>query len=255
MLRRRIVPFLLIDKNNDCIKTTKFSDRKYIGDILNNIRIFNEKNVDEIVVLDIDASTNSYLPRLDLIKKIASVCRMPITYGGGVKDVDMAKKIISLGVEKICINSIARINPNVIKEISQEIGSQSLSISINFKMVDNEYYLVDNIGKEINKNIFDFITEIQNYGAGEIIFNSYNDDGKMSGYDLNFLDKIMNFINIPSIIIGGCSSHEDIRKLFLNQKNIAAGCSSVFIFKGKFKAVLISYPTEEEKKHIYGELN
>ncbi len=252
MLRRRIVPFLLIDKNYDCIKTTNFSDRKYIGDILNNIRIFNEKNVDEIVVLDIDASLNSYEPRLELIKNIASVCRMPITYGGGVKDSDMAKKIISLGVEKICLNSVVRINPHLIKEISKEIGSQSLSVSINFRAINDEYYLVDNIGKKIEKNIFDFTTEIQNYGAGEIIFNSYNDDGKMSGYDLNFLDKIMNFVNIPSIIIGGCSSHEDIRTLFLNQKNIAAGCSSIFIFKGKFKAVLLSYPTEEEKKYIYG---
>ena len=94
MLRRRIIPFLLIDKNYDCIKTTNFSDRKYIGDILNNIRIFNEKNVDEIVVLDIDASLNSYEPRLDLIKNIASICRMPVTYGGGVKDLEVSKKLL-----------------------------------------------------------------------------------------------------------------------------------------------------------------
>ena len=124
MLRRRIIPFLLIDRNFDCVKTINFLDRKYIGDILNNIRIFNEKNVDEIVVLDIDASVNSYQPRLELIKKIASVCRMPVTYGGGVKDLEMSKKIISLGVEKICINSAVITNPDLIKEISEEIGSQ-----------------------------------------------------------------------------------------------------------------------------------
>ncbi|MDC0925370.1 HisA/HisF-related TIM barrel protein [Candidatus Pelagibacter sp.] len=250
MLRRRIIPFLLIDKNYDCIKTTNFSSRKYIGDILNNIRIFNEKNVDEIVVLDIDASSNSYEPRFDLIKDIASVCRMPVTYGGGVKDLKMSKKIISSGVEKICLNSAIISNFDLIKEISQEIGSQSLSVSINFKKIDGKYYFVENNGKKIQKNIIDFISEIQKYGAGEIVFNSYNDDGNMSGYDLNFLDNILNYVSVPSVIVGGCSDYEDIKNLFLKHKNIAAGCSSIFIFKGKLKAVLISYPSERERLNI-----
>jgi len=251
MLRRRIIPFLLIDKNLDCVKTTNFSNRKYIGDILNNIRIFNEKNVDEIVVLDIDATSASYEPRLELIKKIASLCRMPVTYGGGVKDIEMSKKIISYGVEKICLNSPVLTNPNLIKIISQEIGSQSVSVSINFIMIENKYYCVDNNGKKIDKNIIDFILEIQNCGAGEIIFNSYNDDGKMSGYDLKFLDTILNHVKIPSVIVGGCSNNDDIKKLFTTYENIAAGCSSIFIFKGKLKAVLINYPSEKEKKNIY----
>ena len=250
MLRRRIIPFLLIDKNNDCIKTINFKDRKYIGDILNNIRIFNEKNVDEIVVLDIDASLNSYKPRFDLLKNIASVCRMPITYGGGVTDVEMSKKIINLGIEKICLNTAAITKPDLIKQISQEIGSQSLSVSINFRKINNEYHLVNNQGEKIKKNIYDFIQEIQKFGVGEIIFNSYNDDGKMSGYDLNFLEDALKNISVPSIIVGGCSNYEDIKKLFINYQNVAAGCSSIFIFKGKLKAVLISYPSEEDKKNI-----
>ena len=250
MLRRRIIPFLLIDKNNDCIKTINFKDRKYIGDILNNIRIFNEKNVDEIVVLDIDASLNLYKPRFDLLKNIASVCRMPITYGGGVTDVEMSKKIINLGIEKICLNTAAITKPDLIKQISQEIGSQSLSVSINFRKINNKYHLVNNKGEKIKKNIYYFIQEIQKFGVGEIIFNSYNDDGKMSGYDLNFLEDALKNISVPSIIVGGCSNYEDIKKLFINYQNIAAGCSSIFIFKGKLKAVLISYPSEEDKKNI-----
>ena len=250
MLRRRIIPFLLIDKNNDCVKTINFKDRKYIGDILNNIRIFNEKNVDEIVVLDIDASLNSYKPRFDLLKNIASVCRMPITYGGGVTDVEMSKKIINLGIEKICLNTAAITKPDLIKQISQEIGSQSLSVSINFRKINNEYHLVNNKGEKIKKNIYDFIQEIQKFGVGEIIFNSYNDDGKMSGYDLNFLENALKNVSVPSIIVGGCSNYEDIKKLFINYQNVAAGCSSIFIFKGKLKAVLISYPSEEDKKNI-----
>lgn len=251
MLRRRIIPFLLIDKNQDCVKTINFSNRKYIGDIFNNIRIFNEKNVDEIVVLDIDATSSSYEPRLQLIKKIASVCRMPITYGGGVKDLEMSKKIISYGVEKICLNSHALLNPNLIKIISKEIGSQSVSVSLNFMMCENKYYCVDNNGKKIDKDIVNLIIEIQNCGAGEIIFNSYNDDGKMSGFDLKFLDTIFNHVKIPSVIVGGCSNYDNIKKLFINYENIAAGCSSIFIFKGKLKAVLINYPSEKEKKNIY----
>ena len=138
----------------------------------------------------------------------------------------------------------------LIKEISQEIGSQSLSVSINFKKIDGKYYFVENNGKKIQKNIIDFISEIQKYGAGEIVFNSYNDDGNMSGYDLNFLDNILNYVSVPSVIVGGCSDYEDIKNLFLKHKNIAAGCSSIFIFKGKLKAVLISYPSERERLNI-----
>lgn len=252
MLRRRIIPFLLIDENSDCIKTINFASRRYLGDILNNIRIFNEKNVDEIVVLDIDASKKLNEPNIKLIKDIASVCRMPVTYGGGVRDVDMAKKIISCGVEKICLNTSVIENPNLIKVISQEIGSQSLSVSINFRKIDDKYYHVDNNGLIIGKkNIIDFIKEIQNLGSGEIIFNSFDNDGKMSGYDLNFLNSVMDYLFIPSIIVGGCSNQEDIKKLFINYKNIAAGCSSIFMFKGKLKALLINYPSIEERKYIY----
>lgn len=252
MLRRRIIPFLLIDENSDCIKTINFASRRYLGDILNNIRIFNEKNVDEIAVLDIDASKKLNEPNIKLIKDIASVCRMPVTYGGGVRDVDMAKKIISCGVEKICLNTSVIENPNLIKVISQEIGSQSLSVSINFRKIDDKYYHVDNNGLIIGKkNIIDFIQEIQNLGSGEIIFNSFDNDGKMSGYDLNFLNSVMDYLFIPSIIVGGCSNQEDIKKLFINYKNIAAGCSSIFMFKGKLKALLINYPSIEERKYIY----
>lgn len=133
MLKNRIIPFLLIDKNTDTIKTINFSNRNYIGDILNNIRIFNEKEVDEIVVLDIDISNLNYKPNYEIISKIASVCRMPLTYGGGIKDVSTAKKLINLGVEKICICSAALEDVNLLKQISDEIGSQSLSVCINIK--------------------------------------------------------------------------------------------------------------------------
>ena len=251
MLKRRIIPFLLIDENSDCIKTTQFNNRNYIGDIFNNIRIFNEKQAEEIVVLDIDATKNNIKPNFDLLEKIASVCRMPLTYGGGIDNIEIAKKIIALGVEKICINTAALKDIELIKKISDDIGSQSLSVSLNIKKIDNEFKVVNNYGKVININVVDFLKKIQNNGAGEIIFNSFDDDGCMKGYNFEILENFLEYINIPSIILGGCSQIENIKSLFNNFPSVAAGCSSIFIYKGKFKAVLISYPSELEKSKIY----
>ena len=254
MLKRRIIPFLLIDKNYDCIKTSNFQDRKYIGDIFNNIRIFNEKGVDEIVVLDIDATENNQKPNFKLIEKIASVCRMPITYGGGVLNVEVAKRIIGFGVEKICLNSAALNDINLVKDISREIGSQSLSISINIMKSERGFNIVNNKKILVDINLNDYIEKIQKNGAGEIILSSVKEDGSMKGYDLDILENYLKFIKVPSILLGGCSGYNDIKKLFSSYQSIAAGASSIFIFKGKLKAVLISYPSDNEKDEIINNL-
>lgn len=251
MLRRRIIPFLLIDKNSDCIKTVNYQSRRYIGDIFNNIRIFNEKEADEIVVLDIDATSQKQRPNFNLIEKIASACRMPMTYGGGVVSAEVAKKIISFGVEKICINSSVLEDINLVKEISDEIGSQSLSISINISKSDNAYKIVKNNKEFIDINLTDYLQQIQNNGAGEIILSSVNNDGLMNGYDFNIVDSFLKFIKVPSILLGGCSGYDNIKKLFNNYNSISAGASSIFIYKGKFKAVLINYLSKEEKYKIF----
>ena len=254
MLRRRIIPFLLLDKNSDCIKTINFQERKYIGDIFNNIRIFNEKEVDEIVVLDIDATENNQKPNFKLIEKIASVCRMPITYGGGVFSVEVAKRIIGYGVEKICLNNAALNNINLVNDISKEIGSQSLSISINLLKSDKGFRIVNNKRKIIDLNLSDYIENIQKKGVGEIILSSVKEDGSMNGYDLDILNNCLKYIKVPSILIGGCSGYDDIKKLFSIYKSVAAGGSSIFVYKGKLKAVLISYPSEEERNEIVNNL-
>tara|TARA_Y100000816_G_scaffold250273_1_gene200158 strand:+ start:118 stop:882 length:765 start_codon:yes stop_codon:yes gene_type:complete len=254
MLKRRIIPFLLIDKNYDCVKTSNFQGRKYIGDIFNNIRIFNEKGVDEIVVLDIDATENNQKPNFKLIEKIASVCRMPITYGGGVLNVEVAKKIIGFGVEKICLNNAALNNIDLVKDISREIGSQSLSISINIMKSEGGFNIVNNKKILVDINLNDYIEKIQKNGAGEIILSSVKDDGSMNGYDLDILESCLKFIKVPSILLGGCSGYDDIKKLFNSYKSIAAGASSIFIFKGKLKAVLISYPSDNERDEIINNL-
>ena len=250
MLRSRIIPFLLIDKNTDTVKTIKFSNRNYVGDILNNIRIFNEKEVDEIVVLDIDISNLNYEPNYEIISKIASVCRMPLTYGGGIKNISVAKKIIKLGVEKICINSAAIKNINFLKLISNEIGSQSLSVCINVRKEGNKYSIFSNKLEFVNIDLIDYVTDLQLNGVGEIIFNLIDDDGSLNGYNFSFLETINDYINVPSIILGGCSNYENIKLLFRKFPKFASGCSSVFIYKGKFKAVLINYPSKNQKEYI-----
>jgi imidazole glycerol-phosphate synthase subunit HisF len=251
MLKNRIIPFLLFDKNGDCVKTTQFQNRNYIGDILNNIRIFNEKNVDELAIFDLDAANINSRINYNLLEKIASISRMPLTYGGGVKDIDSMNQIIKLGIEKVCINTSSLADKYIISKAAQKIGSQSISVCINYKKIGNKYFIVKNSGIIVDQKIEDYLDQIQKNGVGEIILNSFNDDGKMQGYDLNFVKNISQFISRPFINVGGCSNLNDIRKLFEASPYVAAGCSSLFVYKGIYKAVLISYPSGKQKEELY----
>ena len=255
MLKNRIIPFLLFDKHGDCVKTTKFQDRNYIGDILNNIRIFNEKNVDELAIFDLDASDIHSGINYNLLEKIASISRMPLTYGGGIKDINAMSKIIKLGIEKVCINTSSLVDKDIISKASKKLGSQSISVCINYKKIGNEYFIVENNGNIIGQKIEDYLKQIQKKGVGEIILNSFNDDGKMQGYDLNFVKNISKFISTPFINVGGCSNLDDIKKLFKASPYAAAGCSSLFIYKGIYKAVLINYPSDKQKEKLYNNQN
>lgn len=251
MLKNRIIPFLLFDKGGDCVKTIQFQERNYIGDILNNIRIFNEKNVDELAIFDLDATNIGFRVNYDLLEKIASISRMPLTYGGGIKDVNTMSKIIKLGIEKVCINTSSLVDKDIISDAVQKLGSQSVSVCINYKKIGDEYFIVENNGIVVDQKIEDYLYQIQKKSVGEIILNSFNDDGKMHGYDLNFVKNISQFISTPFINVGGCSNLEDIKELFKVAPFIAAGCSSLFIYKGVYKAVLINYPSEKQKEKLY----
>ena len=251
MLKNRIIPFLLFDKHGDCVKTIQFQERNYIGDILNNIRIFNEKNVDELAIFDLDATKIHSSINYDLLEKIASISRMPLTYGGGIKDVNTMNKIINLGIEKICINTSSLVDKDIISKAAQKLGSQSVSVCINYKKIGDEYFIVNNNGIVVDQKIEDYLYKIQKKGVGEIILNSFDNDGKMQGYDLNFVKNISQFISTPFINVGGCSNLDDIRELFKVTPFAAAGCSSLFIYKGVYKAVLINYPSENQKEKLY----
>ena len=254
MLKPRIIPCLTMDENYDCVNTIKFRERRYIGDILNTVKIFNEKNVDEIIILDIDSTIKNKTPNFNLIEKLASVCRMPLCYGGGIKSPEDAIKILKLGVEKISLGNAAIEDVELIKKITKEVGSQSVAVCIDIKKnkKNNSFEIFTNNGKKlIDKKLDNLLFEIQDKGVGEIIFNSIDRDGTMNGFYLEILEKHLSKISTPTTIIGGAGNYEDIRNLCKKYKIIGAGCTSIFVYKGIHKAVLINYPSPNDKQKIF----
>ncbi|CAM8377911.1 AglZ/HisF2 family acetamidino modification protein [Candidatus Methylopumilus planktonicus] len=253
MLRPRIIPCLLVHKGG-LVKTIGFNKSRYIGDPINAVRIFNEKEVDELILLDIDATVNCSEPDYRMISNIAAECRMPLCYGGGIKTPEQAKKIISLGVEKIAISSAAIEHPDLITMISNEIGNQSVAIALDVKrkLIGNDYELLTHNGKKkTNLNLFNFIEKNAKIGFGEIIINSIDRDGKMDGFDLFLARKLKNTFNTPITIIGGAGSLQDIENLILKCGIIGASAGSLFVFKGALKAVLINYPSVSQRTEIF----
>lgn len=251
MLHPRIIPCLLV-KNQGLVKTVKFKDPKYIGDPINAVKIFNEKKVDELVVLDVDASVDNREPDYKLIENIAAECRMPLCYGGGIKTVDHVIKTISLGVEKVAIGSAAITESNLIYEASKMVGAQSIVVVFDVKIRFGKYEVYINNGeKRVKKSLLELVEEAENNGAGEIIINSIDNDGVMKGYDLKLVGEVRNKINIPLTVLGGAGSLDDIKKLFSNFQQIGAAIGSMFVYKGKYKAVLINYPSSKQKKSLF----
>lgn len=249
MLRSRIIPFLLIHKGG-LYKTINFKKHKYIGDPINAVRIFNEKEVDELIVVDIDASYLGNEPDYKLIKNLAIECRMPLCYGGGVKNVEQFDRIIGLGVEKVALSSAAVDNPDIIFKAVSRVGSQSVVGVIDVKksmFLGRHQVLTHNGLKKTNLEPAKWAAKLQSLGVGEIIINSIDQDGKMEGYDLNIIDEVYNAISVPLTVLGGAGSIKDINALFSKYGIIGAAAGSFFVFKGKFRAVLINYPNKKEK--------
>ena len=252
MLRSRIIPCLLVH-NKGLVKTVKFKEGKYVGDPINAVKIFNEKEVDELMVLDIDASVENRAPDFEMIQNLANECRMPLCYGGGVKTVEQARRILQMGVEKVAISSLAVENPSIIKDIAKAIGTQSMVVVLDVKKkkLFGGYELVIHNGrKSIKKNPFEFAKELEAIGIGELIINAVDDDGEMKGYNFKLFDKFRNAVSIPMSILGGASSLDDLKQAILRYKTIGVGAGSLFVFKGKYKAVLINYPNFSIKKTI-----
>jgi cyclase len=252
MLRPRIIPSLLI-QDNGLVKTVNFKNPKYVGDPINAVKIFNEKEVDELAVFDIDASVKNLEPNYSLIERLASQSRMPLCYGGGVKTVEQAQRIFSLGIEKIALSSAVLEKPSLITEIAGRVGAQSVIVVLDVKkkMFGGYEVYVNNGKKGTGINPFKFIEDAQKLGAGEIIINSIDQDGVMKGYDLNLIDQARSRTSLPMTVLGGAGSLEDIKKVIDKYKVIGVAAGSLFVFKGVYKAVLINYPNKEEKNKLY----
>lgn len=252
MLRPRIVPCLLI-QNKGLVKTVKFKDPKYVGDPLNAVRIFNEKEVDELIVIDIDATRERRGPDMNLIKNIAHECNMPLCYGGGVTTAEQAKQIINLGAEKVAISSAIIQNPLLVNEIASAVGSQSVICVIDAKKKIFGGYeaFIYNGTKGTGRDPIELAALFEQEGAGEILINSIDQDGTMQGYDHKLIEKIRDKISLPMTILGGVGEARHISDAFTKYKIIGAAAGSYFVFKGKYKAVLISYPNREEKRILY----
>jgi cyclase len=253
MLRSRIIPCLLIH-NKGLVKTVKFKEPKYVGDPINAVKIFNEKEVDELIVLDIDATKDNRGPNLKMIKNLADECRMPLCYGGGINTVDQAVKIISLGVEKVALSYSALYSIELCQQIGDIIGNQSVVVVIDVKKkkLFGGYDIYTHNGTKKSKwNLFDFIAKLEEIGIGEIVINSIDNDGLMQGYDIALIESVREKCTMPITVLGGAGSLEDIKKMISKFKIIGVAAGSLFVFKGKYRAVLISYPNREERLPLY----
>lgn len=249
MLRPRIIPCLLVHLGG-LVKTVGFKEPKYVGDPINAVKIFNEKEADELIVLDIDATANNVEPDYKMIANLAAESRMPLCYGGGVRTPEQAKRIIGLGVEKVAISSAAVLDSSLISRIAEEIGRQSVVIVIDVKkrMFSKEYDVWINNGKQNTKlNALEFAVQAAKLGAGEIVVNAIEHDGKMKGYDITLATRLREVVNIPITILGGAGSLDDMQALFAKCGVVGAAAGSLFVFKGVYKAVLINYPNSQQK--------
>ena len=249
MLRKRIIPILLL-KDDELIKSTKFKDHQYVGDPINAVRIFHEIKVDEIILLDIFKSKNNLDLNYEIIKDIADECRMPFTYGGGIKNLKQVEKLFLIGVEKISINTAALEDEQIIKSLSNVYGSQSVVISIDIK---EDFFgnkkIFDSSKKKFLK--IDIIDQIQKYidlGAGEILINNVSKEGTLSGFDFSLLELLNKRLNIPIIVNGGINSYKEINLILENENIDAVGVGAFFIYYGPHRAVLISYMPDDERK-------
>ncbi|MGN6492515.1 MAG: AglZ/HisF2 family acetamidino modification protein [Agriterribacter sp.] len=252
MRRIRVIPVLLLHKGG-LIKSLKFKDYKYIGDPINAVKIFNEKEVDEIALVDIDATREKRGPDIKKIIAIASEAFMPMAYGGGVTNIQQVKEIFYNGIEKVIINSAAVEQPTLITQIARLFGSQSLVVSIDVKQtfLKGDKVYIKNGKKNTGISPIDFAKQMENAGAGEILLNNIQKDGTFSGYDTNLIQQIAKTVNIPVIALGGASDLKDFKAAIENGASaVAAG--SMFVLQKPHRAVLISYPAQKDLiNHVY----
>ncbi len=226
------------------VKTRQFKDPKYVGDPLNAVKIFNEKQVDELMFVDIDASVHGRLPDLALLRNLAGESRMPLCYGGGISSASQAAQVIALGFEKVSISSAALKRPALIRELVQAVGGQSVVVTLDVRKnkLLGGYTVYTRNGKEKQKvNLLEFCGQAAELGAGEIVINSIDRDGEMAGYDLHLAKKVRESVSTPLSILGGAGSVDHLQELIDTVGVVGAAAGSLFVFKGPYRAVLLNY--------------
>jgi imidazole glycerol-phosphate synthase subunit HisF len=245
--RPRLIPCLtMIDRG--LVKTVQFKKPRYIGDPINTIRIFNNKGVDEICILDIDATKKGSSPDFEFLQEIASEAFIPLSYGGGITTIQQIEQLLYIGFEKVIINSAFINNPDLIKEAAQLAGRQSIVVAIDVKknLLGQQHCYYRSGSEKVNVSPLSLAKKAEAMGAGEILLTSINNEGMMSGYDLQLVSEISSSVSIPVIANGGASSIEDFYSVIKTAKAHAAAASSFFVFYGPHRAVLITTPSEEE---------
>lgn len=247
MLRPRVIPCLLLHKGG-LVKTVGFDKPKYVGDPLNAVRIFNEKEVDELMVLDIDATVEQREPDYALIRNLAAECRMPLSYGGGVRTVEQFERLVGLGVEKVAVSCAALEDPELVHAASLRVGRQSVAVVLDVRRRGDGWEVYTRRGRQASgRDVVAVAREAQARGAGEIVINSIDRDGAMKGYDLDLVRRVRAEVSVPMTVLGGAGSLADIDALVREFHLIGAAAGSLFVFKGVYRAVLINYPSRTDK--------
>ena len=250
-MRTRIIPILLL-KNESLVKTVKFKNFNYIGDPCNTIRIFNELEVDELILLDITASRENKEPNYSLLTDIASECFMPLTYGGAVRSVEQARKILNIGFEKISLNSSAVKDPKLISQLANHFGNQAIIVSVDIKKDIFGKQTVRSLGglNNTKKDPVSWVKEVESMGAGEILLTSIDKEGTWEGFDINLIKEVASNISIPVIAHGGAGTLEHISDVVINGHASAVALGSMIVYQKKDYGVLINFPDQKKIEEI-----
>ncbi len=251
MIRPRVIPALLL-QGQGLVKTVKFKDPTYLGDPINIVRIFNDKEVDELVFLDITATKEDRPPSFEMLANITSECFMPLGYGGGIRSMSDVQKLLGIGIEKVILNTSAVEDPALVRSAADFAGSSSVVISMDVKKnFLGKYEIHTQSGKKsTGLDPVRYAVEMEKQGAGELFINSIDRDGTMQGYDLDLIKRVADAVSIPVVACGGAGRLQDLADAINIGGASAAAAGSLFVFQGPLRGVLISYPSQDDLKRF-----
>lgn len=252
MLITRVIPCLLL-RRAALVKTVRFKNATYVGDPINTVRIFNEKEVDELVFLDITATVETRPPPLDLIAEISRECFMPFGYGGGIRTLEDVRKVLATGAEKAILNTAAWKQPGLITEAARHFGSQSIVVSIDVKksLFGKSHVVVASGSENTKQDPVSYAKRVEELGAGEILLTSVDREGTFTGYDVELVHQVAQAVGIPVVANGGAGNLQHLREVVCTGGASAAAAGSLFVFQGAHRAVLINYPDRKDLDQLF----